>query len=91
LYTAKCFWPGATEEELRRAAGRAGSETGEGQTAVFRGALYLPGDELVLCLFESSSRVGVKLASEHAGMPCERVIETVWIDPMTEGGQQCDG
>lgn len=90
LYTAKCFWPGATEEELRRAADRAGSEAGEGQT-VFRGALYLPGDELVLCLFESSSRVGVKLASEHAGMPCERVIETVWIDPTTEGGQQCDG
>ena len=30
-------------------------------------------------------------ASEHAGMPCERVIETVWIDPTTEGGQQCDG
>ena len=90
LYTAKCFWPGATEDELRRAAGRAGSETGERRT-VFRGALYLPGDELVLCLFESSSRVGVKRASERAGMPCERVIETVWIDPTTEGGQECDG
>jgi len=43
LYTAKCFWPGVTEEELRQAAARAGSETGERLTA-FRGALYLPGD-----------------------------------------------
>jgi hypothetical protein len=73
LYTAKCFWPGVTEETLRSAAIRAGS--------TFRGALYLPGDELVLCLFESSSPALVKRASEDAGMPCERVIETVWVDP----------
>jgi hypothetical protein len=87
LYTAKCFWPGVTEEELRRAAARAGSETGE-QPTVFRGALYLPGDELVLCLFESTSRGSVKRASELAGMPCERVIETVWVDPTKKGGQE---
>jgi hypothetical protein len=85
LYTAKCFWPGVTEDELRHAADRVGSDTGQHRT-VFRGALYLPGDELVLCLFESSSRAGVKRASEQAGMPCERVIESVWIDPTSEGG-----
>ena len=56
-------------------------ETGERPRTVFRGALYLPGDELVLCLFDSSSRAGVKRASERAGMPCERVIETVWVEP----------
>lgn len=90
LYTAKCFWPGVTEDELRYAAAQAGSETGNRQT-VFRGALYLPGDELVLCLFESASRAGVKRASELAGMPCERVIETVWVDSTTEGGNECAG
>ena len=79
LYTAKCFWPGVIEDELRLAAARAGSETLE--ATAFRGALYLPGDDLVLCLFESASRDSVKKASERAGMPCERVIETVWIDP----------
>ena len=89
LYTAKCFWPGVTEEELRHAAARARSETGERPT-VFRGALYLPGDELVLCLFESSTRGGVKRASERAGMPCERVIETVWVNsPHDLGGTSC--
>jgi hypothetical protein len=88
LYTAKCFWPGVTEEEVRRAAVRAGGETGERPT-VFRGALYLPGDELVLCLFESTSRVDVKRASERAGMPCERVIETVWVDHDDQGGTPC--
>jgi hypothetical protein len=76
LYTAKCFWPGVSEEALRLAARRAGSLGG----ADFRGALYLPADELVLCLFEAGSRASVKRASELAGMPCERVIDTVWVD-----------
>jgi hypothetical protein len=81
LYTAKCFWPGVTEDELRLAAARAEGETRVGPDATFRGALYLPGDELVLCLFDSETRDRVKRASERAGMPCERVIETVWIEP----------
>ena len=80
LYTAKCFWPGLTEDELRLAAARAESD------ASYRGALYLPGDELVLCLFDASSREAVKQSSERAGLPCERVIETVWVAPHEEGG-----
>jgi hypothetical protein len=81
LYTAKCFWPGVTEDELRFAATRAESQTGKRLQAIFQGALYLPGDELVLCLFDSSSRAAVKRASERAGIPCERVIDTVWVAP----------
>jgi hypothetical protein len=71
LYTAKCFWPGATEDEVRQAAARMG--------AAFRGALFLPADELVLCLIESPSPANVKQASEQAGFPCERVIESVCV------------
>jgi hypothetical protein len=85
LYTAKCFWPGVTEDKLRLAAARAGNESGQEPRASFQGALYLPGDELVLCLFESFSRGRVKRASERAGMPCERVIETVWVEPYRKG------
>lgn len=89
LYTAKCFWPGVTEDELRLAAARAEGETGLGQAeqrTVFRGALYLPGDELVLGLFDAPSRASVKHASERAGLPCERVIESVWVAPRPGGG-----
>jgi len=82
LYTAKCFWPGVTEEELWLAAAGAQSEGGHGRP-ILRGALYLPGDELVLCLFDALSRADVKRASEEAGMPCERVIDTVWVAPRT--------
>ena len=84
LYTAKCYWPGASEDEIRLAAARASREAAQ-HRAGFRGALYLPNDELVLCLFEAMSPSSVKSESESAGMPCERVIETVWIEPGREG------
>ena len=76
LFTVKCFWPGVTEEELRAAAARVGADD-----AMFRGAYLLSGDDLVLALFEGKSAFAVKRAGERAGMPCERVIETVWIAP----------
>jgi uncharacterized protein DUF4242 len=80
LYTAKCFWPGITEKKLRLSADHAAS--GESAAhARFRGALYLPSDELVLCLFDAGTREQVKQASEQAGLPCERIIETVWLPP----------
>jgi hypothetical protein len=88
LFTAKCFWPGVTESELRLAVARAGSGNQKAE-AVLRGALYLPRDELVLCLFDSDSRTGVKRASEQAGLPCERVIETVWVEPVDPKGERC--
>ena len=81
LYTAKCFWPGVTEAALRLAVDRARSRPDIQAQAVLQNALYLPSDELVLCLFESSSRASVKRASEAAGLPCERVIETIWVAP----------
>jgi hypothetical protein len=86
LFTAKCFWPGVTGDELRLAAARAADRSREHPETAFRGALYLPADEVVLCLFESFSREVVKQASERAGMPCERVIDTVWVNPDGEEG-----
>jgi hypothetical protein len=87
LFAAKCFWPGVTETELRLAAARAGAETDPVRETVFRGALYLPGDELVLGLFDAPTPASVKSASERAGMPCERVIETVWVAAQAKGGE----
>jgi hypothetical protein len=78
LYTAKCFWPGVSVADVRAAAARAG--------ASFRGALLFDSDDLVLCLFETTSRSSAKAASEQAGMPCERVIETVWVERERRNG-----
>ena len=75
LYAAKCYWPGVTECVLRRVAKRA-IDAGR---ADYVGSLLFPADELVLCLFQGRSPVAVQRASEQAGIPCERVMETVWF------------
>ena len=76
-----------TEDELHLAAARAGDAPRDRRRRSSRGALYLPGDEVVHCLFESASRASVKRVSELAGMPCERVIETVRVAPEAKGDQ----
>lgn len=85
LYAAKCYWPGVTENDLWKVADRAYQQNTEDRPA-FRGLLYLQGDETALSLFEANSAASVKQASESVGMPCERVIATVWVAPDLKGG-----
>jgi len=89
LYTAKCYWPGVTEDDLRDVADRARQQNSVTEGTVFRGLLYLQGDETALSLFEADSPTSVKQASESVGMPCERVIATVWVAPELKGGSRC--
>jgi hypothetical protein len=84
LYTAKCYWPGITPSELTRAADRTlsqprGLAARRRSRVSYLGSILFPDDELVLCLFDASSRAAVKRASERAGIPCERVMETAWL------------
>jgi hypothetical protein len=92
LYTAKCYWPGVTVGELEEAAERAlevtARTTGRNRPA-YLGSMLFPGDDLVLCLFEAGSRAAVKRVSEQAGMPCERVMDTVWLEPDREPRREC--
>jgi hypothetical protein len=83
LYTAKCYWPGITAGEFERATTIRAAEAeprDPGGTA-YLGSILFPDDELILCLFESPSRSAVKQASERAGIPCERIIESIWLAP----------
>jgi len=89
LYTAKCYWPGVTENDLRDVADRAHKQNDAGDRALFRGLLYLQGDDTALSLFEADSPALVKEASESVGMPCERVIATVWVASDLGGGTEC--
>jgi hypothetical protein len=85
LYTAKCYWPGISAEEFDRgASGRLAMRSAEPGSIVYRGAILFPEDDLVLCLFEASSRAAVKEAAERARVPCERVIASVWL-PRPDG------
>jgi hypothetical protein len=83
LYAAKCYWPGVSRTELEQVADRAArhasavAPTG----AAYLGSLLFVADDLVLCLFEGTSRAAVKCASEQLGIPCERVMDSLWLDP----------
>jgi Nickel responsive protein SCO4226-like len=83
LYAAKCYWPGVSQTELEQVATRAlqaGSRPNHSDV-VYRGSLLFSDDDLVLCLFEGPTRSAVKRASERAGIPCERVMQSVWLEP----------
>ena len=83
LYAAKCYWPGVSRSDVEQVAERAAqaaSETGSHDVA-YRGSLLFSDDDLVLCLFEGRSPAAVKRASERAGIPCERVMNSFWIEP----------
>jgi Nickel responsive protein SCO4226-like len=83
LYAAKCYWPGVGRSDLEQVAERAaetGLEPGQRDVA-YRGSLLFGDDDLVLCLFEGPSRTAVKGASERAGIPCERVMNLIWLEP----------
>jgi hypothetical protein len=82
LYAAKCYWPGVTQDELERAGRAAARETERtppSETVRYLGSLVFVNDELVLCLYESSSRAAVKQVNERAGVPCERLMEALWL------------
>jgi hypothetical protein len=83
LYAAKCYWPGVTQSKLERVATRAlDADSQPTHSHVkYRGALLFGDDDLVLCLFEAPSHAAVKRASEQVGIPCERIMQSVWLEP----------
>ena len=87
VYVAKCYWPGVTEAELDRVADSAVREADmvsrTGSPVAYLGAILFPDDELVLCLFDSPSRAAVKETNERAGIPCERIMESILLTDLS--------
>ena len=83
LYAAKCYWPGVTQsdiEQVTERAGRAGLASGR-NPVTYLGSLLFAADDLVLCLFQGSSRAAVIQASDRLGIPCERLMDSAWLGP----------
>ena len=83
LYAAKCYWPGVSEtdiEQFGKRASQARPSAGHAGVA-YLGSLLFSGDDLVLCLFEGPSRSAVQHASDRLRIPCERLIDSVWLEP----------
>jgi hypothetical protein len=83
FHAAKCYWPGVNETEFEAIAARAteNSSRDARHGVKYLGSRLFRDDELVLCVFEASSPLAVKRASDRAGIPCERVMDSVWLEP----------
>ncbi len=82
-YVAECFWPGVRAADVQSAEARARDSvaalTREGEGIAYLGALLFPGDEVVFFEFDAVSMETVRRASEHAGLPFERIVESVGV------------
>jgi Protein of unknown function (DUF4242) len=82
-YVVECYWPGVSEEKLARAVLRVRKAANElrrqGGRVDFVGSILVPADETVFCLFDGVE-ADVRAASERAGVPFERVLESLRID-----------
>ena len=85
-YLVECYWPGVDRNKVAVAA-----LGGSGRKTTFLGAILVPTDETVFCLFEGG-KADVRAVCEKAGVPFERVLETLWIagEDRPEGGVTCE-
>ena len=76
-YVAECFWPGVTGDDLAELEARAKAVAGESDGVGYLGSMLMPGDEVVFCFFDGTSREAVQAVAERARVPFERVVESV--------------
>jgi hypothetical protein len=82
-YLVECYWPGVSEEALvgasRRASEAAAELRRDGGDVDFLSSVLVLVDETVFCLFQGRE-ADVRAASSRAGMPFERVLESLRVD-----------
>jgi hypothetical protein len=82
-YLVECYWPGVSVEKLEAAADRARQSADElrrqGRNLRFLGSILIPVDETVLCLLDGDE-ADVRAVTEQAGIPFERVLDSLRID-----------
>jgi hypothetical protein len=82
-YLVECYWPGVTEQTLAVTLGQAQAAARalrrEGRQITLVGTIFVPADETVFCLFDGLE-ADVRTVSSQAGVPFERVLESLRID-----------
>jgi len=91
-YLVECYWPGVTEQTLAVTVGQAQAAARalrrEGRQITLVGTIFVPVDETVFCLFDGAE-ADVRAVSSQAGVPFERVLESLRIDgEQPEGGRK---
>jgi hypothetical protein len=84
-YLAECLWPGVTQSDVQALDARArATEVG---AARYLGSTLVLEDDVVFCYFAAPSPECARAAAERAGIPFERVLETVRVEP-AEGSRR---
>jgi hypothetical protein len=82
-YLLECYWPGISEERIVATAHRtrkaAAALRRQGAAVDFLSSILIPVDETVFWLFEGLE-ADIRMASLHAGVPFERVLESMRFD-----------
>jgi hypothetical protein len=80
-FLVECYLPGVQQADVESAATRAEAASADlrsdGRSVTYGGAILVPGDEVVLHLFNSDSEDAVRQASERAALPFERILPTI--------------
>jgi hypothetical protein len=84
-YLVECYWPGVSEAQLGRVIGRALRREAVWTEVTWIESVLVPADEIVLCVFEGPSVQAVEAATRRAGLPAERVVESLRV--VTRGVQ----
>ena len=92
-YLVECYWPNASEAQLKGAIERARRfEDSQRRNDVrWVDSVLIPADDIVLCVFEGSSADAVRAIAGQAGLPAERIVECVQVvtgSLVTKGNQQ---
>jgi hypothetical protein len=79
-YLVECYWPAVTEALHAVAVEQARTQVDDlrraGCELELLGSILIPAEETVFCLF-SGTADDVRAASRNAGLPVERVLESI--------------
>jgi hypothetical protein len=81
-FVVECYWPEITEEQVREALSRvaplpiSGGPADEVESA---GCILIPSDGMALFLFRGVSEDLVRIRSENAEVPFDRIVESIQI------------
>jgi hypothetical protein len=84
-YVAECYWLGVTRAKLAEAVSQAQEAahelSREGDPVRVTGSLLIPADETAFLFIDAGSIDGARALGERAGVPFERIVEAIHVEP----------
>jgi hypothetical protein len=84
MFLVECYWPGVDRAAVEAAAVRAGAAARalrvDGTPVEYVSALLVAGDDVVFHVYRAPDADAVRVASERADLPFERVVECVEVE-----------